>query len=156
MKKIILSFVLALSSNSVYSQSQSNIAIDETTQSKSYALLDLGFSAKLLHLNADGPKQISDKKEVKKSPRSLEEILNKKSELKEKQYYLIAGCFSKESNAKRLVSSLINDGYESEIIGQNSQGLFLVSYERFSKSEEAKVALNKLEAEGKSSWIRKQ
>ena len=70
--------------SSICAQSQSFNNQLANSQSKAYALLDLGFSAKLLHLNTEGFNTVVKKEEVKKSPRSLEEILakskNKKAE----------------------------------------------------------------------------
>ena len=76
--------------------------------------------------------------EVKKSPRTLEEILgtSKKENIIIK-YHLVAGCFSNHINASRLVSNLVNQNYPSKIIGKNKQGLYLVSYETFYSIEKA-------------------
>lgn len=155
MKKIILSFVLALSSVSVYSQSQSNTTIDETTESKSYALLDLGFEAKLLHLSNSNSKP-TQKEKVKKSPRSLEDILGKSKKESSLKYHLIAGCFSSISNANHFVASLTEEGYDSRVIGENEHGLHMVTYRTYDSQSEALKALNDLDSQGISSWIRKQ
>ena len=156
MKKTILSLVLVLSSANVYSQSQSLTSTDDIYESKSYALLDLGFGAKLLHLNNRGGSIPVEVEEVKKSPRSLEDILEKSKKKSQKKFHLIAGCFSRISNANRLVSQLNREGYDSKVIGQNEHGLHMVTYRTFDDESKALKVLNELEIQGKASWIRKQ
>ena len=86
MNKNVFYFIFCFFTISICAQSQSFNNQLANSQSKAYALLDLGFSAKLLHLNTEGSNTVFvvKKEEVKKSPRSLEEILakskNKKAE----------------------------------------------------------------------------
>tara|TARA_B000000565_G_scaffold179671_1_gene136200 strand:+ start:60 stop:557 length:498 start_codon:yes stop_codon:yes gene_type:complete len=133
------------------------------SQSKAYALLDLGFSAKLLHLNTEGSNTVVKKEEVKKSPRSLEEILanskNTKSEevsniVNASKYHLVVGCFSNISNAHRLVSRLNDHGHSSKIIGQNERGLHIVSFDSYSSLSEARRDQKTLSNEGLFTWIK--
>lgn len=157
MKKTILSLVLVLASFTGYSQIQSNFNDNQTFEALPYALLDLGFGAKLLHLNNSGgsfPEK--EVEEVKKSPRSLEDILGKSKMKSKKKFHLIAGCFSKISNANRLVSELTIQGYDSKVIGQNEHGLHMVTYQTFDNESKALKVLNELKKLGKASWIRKQ
>ena len=122
-------------------------------ENKSYAILGLGFQAKLMHLDNDSERLVQ-KEEVKKSPRTLEEILAaSKTKKKPSQYHLIAGCFSTHSNASRLVHQLTRKGYPSKILGKNDKGLYMVSYLSLSSYEAATEALNDLKSEGKSTWI---
>ena len=63
---LITSFLsLSICANS---QSLNNQVVN--SKSKAYALLDLGFSAKLLHINSEGSNTVVKKEAVKKSPRS--------------------------------------------------------------------------------------
>ena len=77
MNKNVFYLIVCFLTTSICSQSQSFNIQFPNSQSKAYALLDLGFSAKLLHLNTEGANTVVKKEEVKKSPRSLEEILAK-------------------------------------------------------------------------------
>lgn len=148
---------MILLSCTTQAQTQSFSASEDVQESKAYALLDLGFSAKLLHLNTDGAKTLVEKEEVKKSPRTLDEILGKsKKETVAVKYHVIAGCFSNVSNANHLVSDLNKQGYSSKMIGKNEQGLYMVTYQTYSSQSDALRKLNDLDAEGVSSWVRKQ
>ena len=60
------------------------------------------------------------------------------------------------NNAKRLVSQLNKEGYDSKVIGQNEQGLHMVTYRTFDNESKALKVLNELETQGKASWLRKQ
>ena len=156
MKKTALYLVIALSSVTAYSQSKSFSDTNDATESKSYALLDLGFEAKLLHLNTSSFTNEIKVDEVKKSPRSLEDILGKSKTVNQAKFHLIAGCFSNVNNAKRLVSQLNKEGYNSKVIGQNEQGLHMVTYQTFDTESKALKVLNEFESKGKSTWLRKQ
>ena len=147
---------------SICAQSQSFNNQFAHSQSKAYALLDLGFSAKLLHLNTEGANTVVKKEEVKKSPRSLEEILakskNKKVDKKldieiTHKFHLIVGCFSNLNNAQRLVSNLNEKGHNSKIIGENDRGLHMVSFQSYTTKADAKIDQIALSIEGVSSWI---
>jgi len=157
MKRVFFCFGLILLPCLMQAQT-SFVSIKEDVQElKTYALLDLGFNAKLLHLNTDGAKTLVKKEAIKKSSRTLEEILGKsKKENTTAKYHLIAGCFSSMNNAGRLVADLNKQGYPSKIIGKNEKGLYMVTYQTFSSQVKALKKLNDLHLEGKSTWVRKQ
>ena len=147
---------------SICAQSQSFNNQFANSQSKAYALLDLGFSAKLLHLNTEGANTVVKKEEVKKSPRSLEEILakskNKKVDKKldieiTHKFHLLAGCFSNLNDAQRLGSNLNEKGHNSKIIGENDRGLHMVSFQSYTTKADAKRDQNALSTEAVSTWI---
>ena len=103
------------------------------------------------------------KEEVKKSPRSLEEILakskNKKIEeitnvVNAAKYHLVVGCFSNINNAQRLVSKLNDQGHSSKIIGQNNLGLHMVAFDSYASKSDAKRDQKVLSTEGISTWIK--
>lgn len=52
------------------------------------------------------------------------EVTSQSSQIK---YYLIAGCFKSEKNAKKLMKELENKGFKPIIEGQNEQGLYRVA-----------------------------
>lgn len=74
--------------------------------------------------------------------------------VKELSYFLIAGCFEIKSNADRLHSKLLNEGYPSQIIPYRNR-YYLVTYEGFENRREAQVALNRIVREnGKGyTWV---
>ena len=74
----------------------------------------------------------------------------------QKHYHLVAGCFSSENNAQNLVNTLVSEGFESSVIGQNTKGLFRVAFQSFENKEEALTQLQTLKDSGKSTWLLKQ
>ena len=98
MKRFALVSALFLFAFSVKAQNDSQ-------DQKSYALLDLGFNAKMLNLAVGNPLLVPKEEEVvKKSPRSLSDILGKSKSSSKKasaaEYHLVAGCFSNFKNAE--------------------------------------------------------
>ena len=163
MNKNVFYLIVCFLTISICAQSQSFNNQFTNSQSKTYALLDLGFSAKLLHLNTKGANTVVKKEEVKKSPRSLEEILskskNKKAEeitnvVNASKYHLVVGCFSNINNAQRLVSKLNDQGHSSKIIGQNNLGLHIVAFDSYAFRSDAIRDQKALSTEGVSSWIK--
>tara|TARA_B100001057_G_scaffold450486_1_gene492613 strand:+ start:528 stop:1028 length:501 start_codon:yes stop_codon:yes gene_type:complete len=163
MNKNILYLIICFLAISFCAQSQSFNNQFVNSQSKTYALLDLGFGAKLLHLNTEGANTVVKKEEVKKSPRSLEEILSKSENKKAEEiknvvnatkYHLVVGCFSNINNAQRLVSKLNDKGHSTKIIGQNNRGLHMVALESYAIKDDARRDQKALTTEGVSSWIK--
>ena len=153
---LFLSFFLL----SLFAHSQSFNNQLSNSHSKAYALLDLGFSAKLLHLNSEGSNTVIKKEQVKKSPRSLEEILAKSKNIKSEEiinvvkYHLVVGCFMNVTNAQGLVTKLNDQGYSSKIIGQNNGGLHMVAFDSYSSISDARNDQKVLSNKGISSWIK--
>tara|TARA_Y100000991_G_C21908980_1_gene321430 strand:+ start:431 stop:928 length:498 start_codon:yes stop_codon:yes gene_type:complete len=148
---------------SIYVQSQSFNNKFEQSQSKAYALLDLGFSAKFLHLNSEGTNTIVKKEDIKKSPRSIEEILAKSkneklediiNDVNSNKYHLVVGCFSNIYNAQRLVSKLNDQGYSTNILGQNDRGLYIVTFGSYTSKSVARRDLKTLSTQGINTWIK--
>ena len=163
MNKNVFYLIVFFLTNSICAQSQSLNNQLANSQSKAYALLDLGFTAKLLHLNTAGSNTLVIKEEVKKSPRSLKEILakskNKKTEeitnvVNAAKYHLVVGCFSNINNAQRLVSKLNDQGHSSKIIGQNNRGLHMVAFDSYASKSDARRDQKVLSTEGVSTWIK--
>ena len=128
MKRFALVSALFLFAFSVKAQNDSQ-------DQKSYALLDLGFNAKMLNLAVGNPLLVPKEEEVvKKSSRSLSDILGKSKSSSKKasaaEYHLVAGCFSNFKNAERLVAQLKKEGYKASLIGK-SNNLHLVSFTSF-------------------------
>ena len=109
--------------------------------------------------------------QVRKSPRSLSDILNKvpksselksadpkSSELKSSelkvQYFLVAGCFWESQNATNLASSLKIEGYNSSII-KDDANLFIVTYDKYNSYKEAISVLHKLKQKGIDCWVKR-
>ena len=152
MKKSLILSLFLMFSGLLQAQVKAELNAVLQNDAKTYALSDLGFNAKLLHLDKDVSKPVVAEEVVKKSPRTLEEVLasSKRSSLK---YHLIAGCFSTIENANRLVSDLSRKGYPSEIVAKNEKGLFMVSYLTFTSEDAALESLQDLKEQGKSTWI---
>jgi tetrahydromethanopterin S-methyltransferase subunit G len=71
----------------------------------------------------------------------------------EMKFSVIAGSFSSEKNAKKLVIQLQEENYNAKIIGKNRNGLIRVCYGNFATKEDATLMLSDLKLEGKSVWI---
>lgn len=83
-----------------------------------------------------------------------ETVLEKSNTISNSSFYVVGGCFRIEENAKRLVEEADLLGYEANIIGQNDQGLYVVSL--FSSSEMSKVQtkLSEIKQEfEKNAWV---
>ena len=69
-------------------------------------------------------------------------------------FFLIAGAFSSESNARNRVRQLKNDGYSSAgMVGQNEKGYYLVAYRGFSTRAQAESYMPEIKNKGLSTWI---
>lgn len=84
---------------------------------------------------------------------ALEAVLEAETVL---NFHLVAGCFSSNTNAQKLVSNLQSEGFDASIIGQNATGLYRVAYQSFSNREEAISKMQNLKDSGKSTWLLKQ
>ena len=66
-------------------------------------------------------------------------------------FYIIAGAFTKQENAEKMMKKLSKWDYKAEII--KSGGLFRVSYDSFDNREDAIATLNKIRKENKAAWL---
>lgn len=72
-------------------------------------------------------------------------------------FYVIAGTFSVESNADRLVKKLKEEGYAPAKIKNEAKNLFYVSYSSFGSKDAAHQEMKKLKTSGKEGvWIYKK
>lgn len=70
------------------------------------------------------------------------------------KFFIIAGAFRITQNAKNLVSSLKNKGYDSRILPLNDKGLTPVAFDGFSDRNDAVKSLREIQAkENKYAWI---
>jgi len=69
----------------------------------------------------------------------------------EHTYYIIAGAFSEQKNANKMLNKLNRWNYNAEIIQGGS--LLRVSYDSFTNREDAVVALNKIKQENSDAWL---
>jgi len=83
-----------------------------------------------------------------------EKIPVKAKSISEKRFYIVAGVFSNEQNANKLVKILKQKGYNSENFGKIGT-LYAVSYEAFSTKEEADKFLIKIKKEyDPKAWVK--
>ena len=73
-----------------------------------------------------------------------------------KPFHLVAGCFSSEHNATKLVAQLKTEGFDASVIGQNANGLFRVAFQSYVSRELAVSEMKKLKDSGKSTWLLKK
>lgn len=76
---------------------------------------------------------------------------NTHSAVKEIKYYIIAGAFSKQQNAEKMLHKLNRWNYNAEII--NEKKFMRVSYDSFHNRKEAVLALNKIRKENPNAWL---
>lgn len=79
-----------------------------------------------------------------------------KTTLVSKPFHLVAGCFSSEHNATKLVAQLKTEGFDASVIGQNANGLFRVAFQSYVSRELAVSEMKKLKDSGKSTWLLKK
>ena len=71
-----------------------------------------------------------------------------------RSYFIIAGCFSDEENANRLVKKLKSDGYTNSEKFASIKNMYYVCYSGHSNKDSATIELKKLQAKGKhEAWI---
>jgi hypothetical protein len=118
--------------------------------------LNLGFNAKMNHLSAlVTVKKVKREPEVKKSTRTLSEILaNSKKKDVDTAYHLIAGCFSSLINAERLVNQLINDSHTASVVGKEDD-LYFVAFKSYQAYNDALKCLAEFKTKGIDSWVKK-
>lgn len=70
------------------------------------------------------------------------------------KYYVIAGTFSIEANADKMLKKLKEEGYTSEKIRNDKKNVFYVSFSSFGDKKSAQTEMKKLKSSGKpDSWI---
>lgn len=84
-------------------------------------------------------------------------VENKSTDATDVMYHIIAGCFSVEKNAEKLVDDLRSKGFNARIVGSNPRGWQLVAYESFAQREEAEKALPAIQAQHNAeAWLLKK
>ena len=69
-------------------------------------------------------------------------------------FFLIAGAFSSEANARNRIKQLKRDGYSSAtMVGQNEKGYYLVAYKSFSSRSQAESYMAEIKGRGLSTWV---
>ena len=71
------------------------------------------------------------------------------------EYHIIGGCFSKKSNARKMVKKLKKSGFDAAIVGQR-KGLWTVAYGSFVTREQAVEALADAKDFNSKAWILNQ
>ncbi|HSH67480.1 MAG TPA: SPOR domain-containing protein [Bacteroidia bacterium] len=71
------------------------------------------------------------------------------------KFHVVAGCFQIESNAINYIAKLQQQNIQASIIGQNENGLYIVSCGDFRSRKEATTKLNDLRNQQQSVWLYK-
>ena len=70
------------------------------------------------------------------------------------KHFIIAGAFSSEKNAQKMIAKLKGADFgNSKIVNQSHSGLYRVCYDGFSNSSEALSALRKIKKTNPSAWL---
>ncbi|MCF6170874.1 MAG: SPOR domain-containing protein [Bacteroidales bacterium] len=95
-------------------------------------------------LPAEAPEPTTDKSKVKIQPAA-------------KRYYIIAGSFREEENARKLVVQLTGKGYSAIVADTNTSGMYRVAYAGFYKWADAKQELLAIrQEENAQAWVLKK
>jgi hypothetical protein len=143
------------SSKSIYTPNKSIIDINPTEES------NIKDKIALADVNAQYIQVSFDKNEatfvVKLRDNPVAEVVNTYVSTKDEylHYHIIGGCFSKKSNAKRLVKKLKQDGFDASILGKR-KGLWTVSYNSFATRKEALTLFANAKAHNSKAWILNQ
>jgi hypothetical protein len=70
-------------------------------------------------------------------------------------FYVVAGCFRIEENAKEFHDDLVSKGYASEMIGKY-KGLHVVTFEKTSSFSDGKLEVDKLKSQSLDAWVLKK
>lgn len=81
---------------------------------------------------------------------AIEEI-NTATIISKKTYYIIAGAFKKQKNAKRMLAKLNKWEYNASLV--KGDGLLRVSYAKFNNKDNAILTLNKIKQENPEAWL---
>lgn len=85
--------------------------------------------------------------------KEVEAVVEKK-ENSTQSFYVVGGCFRMEENAKHLVEEADLLGYEASIIGQNDQGLYIVSLYASNDLSKVHQELSTIKVEfEKNAWV---
>ena len=72
----------------------------------------------------------------------------------EPKHFIIAGAFSSEKNAQKMIRKLKKAHFNnSRIVNQSQTGLYRVCYDGFIASSEARIALKRLKKTNPSAWL---
>ena len=72
-------------------------------------------------------------------------------------YHVIAGCFSNEANADKLLAQLRGEGLPARRIGQTAKGLHIVTYASYASRREALQGLSQIKREHSAeAWLLKK
>jgi len=70
------------------------------------------------------------------------------------KHFIIAGAFSSERNANKMISKLQKSNFtSSKIVGKSKSGLYRVSYDGFVNSSDAIMALREIKMTNPSAWL---
>ena len=70
------------------------------------------------------------------------------------KHFIIAGAFSSERNANKMISKLQKSNFtSSKIVGKSKSGLYRVSYDGFINSSDAILALRQIKKTNPSAWL---
>jgi nucleoid DNA-binding protein len=70
------------------------------------------------------------------------------------KHFIVAGAFSSERNANKMISKLQKSNFtSSKIVGKSKSGLYRVSYNGFVNSSDAILALRQIKKTNPSAWL---
>jgi hypothetical protein len=79
-------------------------------------------------------------------------VENKVTTTNSNSFHLIAGCFSSKENAENLISDLVKQGHQAQLL-DISKGLHRVSIANYSTIDSAREATKTLAVQGIATWV---
>lgn len=70
-------------------------------------------------------------------------------------YHIVGGCFEIQANAEKLVNDMKSQNIEASIIGQNKNGLYIVSLGNYASKKDAYSELASLRKINSGAWLMK-
>ena len=95
--------------------------------------------------------EITLKPRIEATPNNNIEEISPVTIISQKTYYIIAGAFKKQKNAKRMLAKLNKWEYNASLV--KGDGLLRVSYAKFNNKDNAILALNKIKQENSEAWL---
>jgi nucleoid DNA-binding protein len=98
------------------------------------------------------------KDEIKNKSRTLSAVPSKtkttaQAHSSRGKFHLVAGTFTIEANADRMITKLTEEGYQPEKLHQEAKNVYYVSISSFPDRSSATEEMEKLKTQGKATWI---
>ncbi|MEO6902495.1 MAG: SPOR domain-containing protein [Bacteroidia bacterium] len=141
---------IAYSSINPFSSKEDTAAIVEKTDSKNSLLATDTLITKPTLTSPTSPLNATRSENVKADSTA---VIVAKNEATDYKFHLVAGCFQIKENAIDYMNTLQKQNIEASIIGQNNNGLYVVSCGNFTTRNQAVIELSNLRRLQPNAWL---